>query len=1385
MKKILGLDLGTTSIGWAYVKEAENSNEKSEIIKLGVRIVPLTTDEETDFQKGKSISINADRRIKRGMRRNLDRYQMRRSALIEVLKKNNFISDSTLLNEDGKKSTFNTYEARAKAPHDKVSKEELARVFLMMNKKRGYKSSRKIKSDEEGNAIDSIHVAKDLYENNLTPGQYVYNLLSKNQKNIPDFYRSDLQNELNKIWDFQSQFYPDVLSDELKESIQGKNKTQTWAILREPFNIVGIKRNTKVTEQKKENYLWRIKALSEKLGLEELAIVLQEINNEINKSSGYLGAISDRSKTLMINRLTVGEYLFSQLKKNPHNSLKNQVFYRQDYLDEFNSIWEKQKEYYSELTEELKKEIRDIIIFYQRKLKSQKGLLSFCEFESWEQKFKDEATGDIKTRTVGHKVIPKSSPLFQEFKIWQIINNLEITEAISGTVYKNDSIDMELKEELFKELNINEKLKPQEVLKLLVDEPKKYELNYQNGVEGNRTNAALYRAYQEILEMEGYGFRWKNKTADEKLNELEAVFNDLGIDTGILRFNSDIEGNAFDKQPAMQLWHLLYSFEGDNSRTGIDKLIQALEKKFGFKPEQAKIIAKINFGNDYGNLSSKAIKKILPYLEAGQKYDVACAHAGYNHSFSQTKEDIQNKTLKEKLALLPKNSLRNPVVEKILNQMVNVVNAIFDDKELGKPDEIRVELARELKKSAKEREEMTKNINKSTARHEQIREILKTEFGITKVTRNDIIRYKLWEELKGNGYKTLYTNTYIPREKIFSKEFDIEHILPKALIFDDSFSNKTLTVRQVNIEKGNQTAYDYLKERLSEEEFSQYEARIEKLLKEGHIGKAKFNKLRMKAKDIPDGFIERDLRNSQYIAKKAMQMLSEVVRNVYTTSGSITSKLRDDWQLVNVMKEINLPKYEKLGLVEIIEGKNGQSEKIIKDWSKRNDHRHHAMDALTVAFTKPVFIQYLNYMNARYDEQHRQHKNILGIEKNYMHRNKSNKLIFNPPIPVDEFRTEAKKHLKSILISFKAKNKVVTRNKNKIKIKKGQKIQDALTPRGQLHKETVYGKLKRYYTKVEKVNTSFDRDKIEKVSDKLFREALLKRLAENNDDPKKAFGGKNAPSKHPVIISPDTKSVVPEKVKLTWFEETYTMRKEITPDLRIDKVVDNGIKEILQKRKEKYGNDAKKAFSNLEEEPIWLNKAKGISIKRVTITGVSHAIPIRYKKDHFGQYLLDTDGHKLPVDYVSTGNNHHVAIYKDEQGNLHEEVVSFFEAVIRKNEGLPVIWKKHPEHPTWEFLFSMKQNEYFVFPSEDFDPEEIDLLDPDNAAVISPHLYRVQKIGSLLSGFWFRHHLETSVEINNKLKGITYKVIQSASHLKRVQKVRINHIGKIVYVGEY
>jgi CRISPR-associated endonuclease Csn1 len=1256
MKKILGLDLGSTSIGWALVKEAENENEKSEIVRTGVRVIPLSTDEQGNFEKGKAITTNQERTAKRSARRNLQRYKLRRKELLKVLIENGLINENSLLTEDGENTTFQTLELRAKAVNEKIENDELARVFIAINKKRGYKSSRKAKNDEEGQLIDGMSVAMQLHERKITPGQFALEILKQGKKYIPEFYRSDLQNEFDKVWEFQKSFYKDILTDSLKEELKSKNQKAVWAICEKPFGIVGTKRTTSGLDKKVENFQWRTDALSQQLDLEQLVVVFQEINSQINNSSGYLGDISDRSKELYFNKQTVGQYLYEQIKKNPHTRLKGQVFYRKDYEDEFDVIWNEQSQHHKELTQDLKETIKDIIIFHQRRLKSQKGLISICELEG---KMKEiMIDGMPKIKLIGPRVCPKSSPLFQEFRIWQRLNDVEVKDKKERTKWK---LDEEAKEILFAELSVKEKLTKSEALKLLYKNHKDLDLNFEK-LDGNRTNAKLFNAYQSIVEVSGHDeFDFAKMKSSQIKEVVKGVFQMLGITTEILEFNTNLEGKALEQQPHYQFWHLLYSYEGDNSPTGNESLIQKLKDKFGFEEDYAKIIAAVTFEDDYGSLSAKAISKILPHLKDGKQYDEAAVLAGYkSHSHSENKEERDSKELKAKLDILPKNSLRNPVVEKILNQTINVVNAIID--EYGKPDEIRLELARELKKSAKEREDLTKSINTATTEHEKIRKTLQSEFGLTYVSRNDIIRYKLWKELETRGYKTLYTNTYVAPEKLFSKEFDIEHIIPQARLFDDSFSNKTIEVRSANIEKGDKTAFDYVADKFGEQGVKEYEQRVEELYKGGKdgISKGKYKKLLMKSSEIPDGFVDRDLRNSQYIAKKAKELLEDVCRTVNTTTGSITDRLREDWQLINVMQELNWDKYDKLGMTYYETNREGKQLPRIKDWTKRNDHRHHAMDALTVAFTKYSHVQYLNNLNARSDKA----SSVYGIEQKELYRDENGKLKFKPPMPLTDFRTEAKKHLENTLISFKAKNKVVTPNKNKIK--GSAKVQTTLTPRGQLHNETIYGSIKQYITTEVKIGSNFDEVTITKVAKKKYREALQKRLTEFDNDPKKAFTGKNSLDKNPIYVDALQTHKVPEKVKLVEEETIYTIRKPISPDLKIDKVVDRKVKEILQKRLDEFGGDAKKAFVNLDEKPIWLNEEKGIAIKSVTITGVSNAVALHDKKDKFGKPVLDRNGNTQPADFVSTSNNHHVAIYRDEKGNLQENVVSFFEACSEK-----------------------------------------------------------------------------------------------------------------------
>lgn len=1428
-KNILGLDLGTTSIGFAHVIEGETPQQSS-IEKIGVCVNPLTTDEQTNFEKGKPVTINADRTLKRGMRRNLDRYQLRRDNLIDVLIKSGIINKETKLAEDGKFTTHETWRLRANAITEKITKEELARVLLAINKKRGYKSSRKTKNEDEGSAIDGMEIAKRLYEENLTPGQLIYQNLKEGKRIIPDFYRSDLKSEFDRIWNFQRQFYPDILTDEFYKELQWKGQRATSASFwnKYKFNISELKdldetlKNEKTIKlnlrdkKRYQAYYLRSSAITEKLEKEQVAFVLTEINNNLSNSSGYLGAISDRSKELYFNKETVGQFLYKQLLKNPHTRLKNQVFYRQDYMDEFENIWNEQSKHHPELTNKLKEEIRDIIIFYQRKLKSQKGLVSICEFESREKEIEG------KKKIIGMKVAPKSSPLFQEFKIWQALHNLEFRNKVTKEKFQPE---IEAKQTLFDELNLKGNLSANKVIEILGYKPKDWELNY-TVLEGNHTNKALYEAYLKILDIEGYDVKDLlkvksnkdelelddlNVTSSEIKEMVKSTFEAIEIKLKILEFDPELDGQKFEQQLSYQLWHLLYSYEGDNSPSGNEKLYELLQNKFNFKPEHCKILANITLSDDYGNLSSKAIRKIYPFIKENN-YATACELAGYRHSKSSlTKIDIENRELKPKLELLKKNSLRNPVVEKILNQMVNVVNTLIEANKSKDPnfkfDEIRIELARELKKNAKERAEMTNNINTSKTIHEKIVKLLQSEFGIKNPSRNDIIRYKLYEELKINGYKDLYTDTYIPREILYSKQIDIDHIIPQSRLFDDSFSNKTVIFRKDNLDKGNRTAYDYIESKFGAEGTTKYIERVKHLFdagqknKEEGISKAKFQKLQKRETEIGDGFIERDLRDSQYIAKKAKNMLYDITRSVVSTSGSITDRLREDWDLINIMQELNFEKFKKLGLTETIEKKDGTSKERISDWSKRNDHRHHAMDALTVAFTKHSHVQYLNYLNARFNETHKQHNHIKGIEAKETHvikdDNGNNRRVFNLPIP--NFRQAAKEQLENVLVSHKAKNKAVTKNKNITKSKEGKKIKVELTPRGQLHKETVYGKYRTYKSKEEKVGTKFDVETIGLVANPTFRALLMQRLSENKNDPKKAFGGKNALAKNPIYLNSEETEILPEKLQLIWLEEDFSIRKDITPEnfkdheKTIEKVLDEGVKRILRKRLEENGNDPKKAFSDLDKNPIWFNEAKGISIKRVTLSGVKNAQPLHYKKDHLGKIIIDKLGSKIPADFVSTSNNHHVAVYRDENGNLQDNVISFFEAIERVNQGLPVIDINFNQHLGWEFLFTMKQNEYFVFPNETigFNPNVIDLLDPKNKKLISPNLFRVQKFSKVIYGnssvreYVFRHHLETNVDEKKELKDIAFKNIKSLGYFENIVKVRINHIGEILSVGEY
>ncbi len=1317
MKRILGLDLGTTSIGWAFVNEAEKDEETSSIIRSGVRVVPLSTDEIQNFSKIDAETAAGARTTKRSMRRNLQRYKQRRMAVLRLLKEIGFLNEGETVAENFPNSTHHTLKVRALAPTEKISRLDFARVMLAINKKRGYKSSRKANNQEEGELVDGMKVAKRLNDENITPGQLTYQILLSGKKYVPAFYRSDLNAELKKVWDFQHHFHKELLTNEHFEKLEGLNQTATKIYLKKEMKIERAEPKGKRDEKKLHSYLWRNEALSKELTIEEIAYIIVEINNQIFQSSGYLGAISDRSKELFFQNLTVGQFQYNLIKSDPHHSLKNQVFYRQDYFDEFNAIWEQQSQHYQELNYEVRKQLRDITIFYQRKLKSQKNLINICEFEA--HNIVINIDGEPKVKAIGPHVAPRSSPIFQAFKVLSNINSIRVQKTDTGKqeyiLHDDDRL------ELFEELNWRESMTDKDFLGWLLKDKKENPDDYQikfGKLEGNGTNTSLLKAFENIAIQSGHE-RLNFKNEKRKLiPELKSCFETIGIDPSVLELNLKANMHDLTMQPAYKLWHLLYSYEDDNSATGTESLKRALSE-FGFKEEHMPYLINITFKDDYGSLSAKAMHKIIPYLQEGLIYSEAAAAAGYNHSNSITADDNKDRVLKDKLNILKKNTLRNPVVEKILNQMINVVNEILATEDLGRPDEIRVELARDLKQTAEQRNDATKYIKRVTALHEEYREKIKREYGLPYVSKKDLIKYKLYLELKATGYKTLYSGTYIEPSELFTRKFDVEHIIPQSVRFDDSFSNKTLELRSFNEEKGNETAIDYCERKGWK---NQFEQRVEITFKDKDgISGSKKNKLYLTKDQLKDKPITRHLNNTGYITREALKILFKVVRTPpIATNGSITDKLRSDWELIDVLKELNWSKYNKMGLTYYDENKEGRKLPRIKDWSKRNDHRHHAMDAIAVAFTRPAFINYLNNKHAK----SRGNKIIDNIEKKFTYREKIGGRRFIKPF--DDIRVACKTSLSEILISFKTKNKVTTKNLNYTKRKGGRNVQETQTPRGQLHEQTIYGSSLSRVTTMETVNSNFDEDKIKTVTGQEVRGLLLLRLRENDNNAKKAFTGKNSLSKRPLILADGTE--LNGKVEVAWFKTIYTIRKPVDPDLNVDKVIDDKVKAVLKKRITDFNGNIKLAFSNLDDKPIWLNKEKGIKIKRATIKAVSNATSLHEAKDVLGREIVDQEGNNQPASFVSLGNNFAIAIYEDDEGKLYEEVISFFDAVTRQINKLPVV--EPINKYGYKLKFTMKQNEMFLIPTKDFDPNTFDLFNTANNSILSENLYRVQSVST-------------------------------------------------------
>lgn len=1177
-KKILGLDLGVSSIGWSLIALNEQ-NEPAEILGMGSRIVPLSDDDAKEFQQGKEISKNKERTNKRTARKGINRYQQRRTRLTNILRQHGMLPDEALM----KLPVLQLWELRAKAatPGEQLTLPELGRVLYHLNQKRGYKHAKGEGTDEE---------------------------------------------------------------------------------------------------------------------------------DKSKKDTNYVAEVKGRYQALQESGLTIGQHFAQELKASEVRSekgvcytyrIKDQVFPREAYLEEFDRILASQAPFYPEvLTQALIKELRSTI-YLQRPLKSCKGLVSFCEFEKQQRLVKVRLAGKEGEETfkeqlvdIGPKIAPKSSPLAEVCRLWETLNNIRIYQADGF----ERPLSLDDKQKIFEALLTSDNLTFAGVTKLLKIKPKEKKTLWCNallegGIKGHITCAQLRKAFKDYPQYNDL------LTFDLTLT-LTLTEGNPDPKTGELR---PVISESYQQTPLFKLWHILYSID-DREAMG-----KALEKQLGITRQDLDsglldLLFRIDFTKQgYTNKSSKFICKILPFLMQGEMYSKACELAGKNHSeASLTREEIDERPLLDVIPILPRNTLRQPVVEKILNQMINLVNLIKTT--YGSIDEVRIELARELKMSREERARVMEKNNKNKTKNKAIAKKIE-ELGLYP-TRSRIQKYKLWEETR---HQCIYCGKQVDLVTFLrGEEVEVEHIIPRSVLYDDSLSNKTCSCRACNQAKGNLTAMDYI---LMQEEAKQaaYLKRVEELFDKRSSFKR--SRLLMTREEIPQDFIERHLRLTQYIAREAQNILRQGIREVHASEGSVTATLRHLWGYDEILKELNFQRYQSMGETEILEVEGKPVERI-KDWSKRKDHRHHAIDALVVACTRQVHIQRLNHMHAEQEVQEmeqaiqdRKYREKLLLLERW--------LIAQPHLSVHQ----VKEQVAQILVSFRPGQRTYSIGKNRFK-QKGKTVTQTgiLIPRGKLSQETVYGQIQTH-----------------------------------------------------------SGSEIVCRYKLQDIKAKDT-----------EYIVDQGLRRIIEERLEAFGGDEKKAFA----EPLYSDKAQTQQIRSVRcFTGREQAKMIPLHFDSAGK----------PMAFVAPGNNHHVALYRDPEGKMHEAVLTFWHAIERLRFGLPPIVTNPREtmeqalaipelpeevlqrlpDPSWTLSETLRSNEMFLIGMTD---EEIQqAFNRRDYRTLSKHLYRVQKLAT--KNYWFRYHLETSVADKKNNTGKTPKFYLITSLGKYLdlnpRKVRINILGQI------
>jgi len=613
-------------------------------------------------------------------------------------------------------------------------------------------------------------------------------------------------------------------------------------------------------------YSLRKKGLDKQLSKLELGRALYHLNQrrgfKSSRKSGdskEAGVVAQETAELQekINASkcrTLGEY-FSQLdpSKTP---IRGHYTLRKMYEQEFDLLWEKQATYYSELNENLKEDIKDKTIFYQRPLKSVAHLIGKCSLET------------DKRRCAKHAFEG------QTYRILEQVNRLEFIDD-DGVVYKFSRTPDEDFTEDIKELRD----------RLIEALENKKEIKFE-GKKGIKELLGFTPASICNLEKGGLKKLIGNRTRHQLRSLFKKTWDDFPEEEQkkIHQVISQAEDSEWLEKYALNNW--------------------------GLTEEFAKKLAKANLEPGYFNYSSKAIKKLYPFLLEGFSLADAKEMAGY-------KENSETLSVEDLL-----KNLRNPIVSHALYELLRLHQVIV--REFGKPEKVQIELARNLKLPLQKRKELHFKNQELRDINDKARDEVE-EMG-HKPTHDALLRYKLWEEC---GQTCPYTGKKISQSKLFNNnEFQIEHIIPFSRSLDDSYMNKTLCCTKENAKKTNQTPYEFY---TGKPVYDEIIMRIKNL---PYSKQKKF-----KQKEIAKDFVARQLNDTSYISRQAKSLYQQMGYTVVIAKGTATAELRYLWGLNNLLDKTN------------------------QNLKSREDHRHHAVDAAVVAMTTTTALKKLSQYN--------------------------------------------------------------------------------------------------------------------------------------------------------------------------------------------------------------------------------------------------------------------------------------------------------------------------------------------------------------------------------------------------------------------------------------